>query len=129
MSATASSQRSRPGSHTDLSAFSQLTLHAGGLTCESAREITPHSHTARMTISSAISLPFDPRGLNADIQVRSDRPTPYRSRLRWPDPVTGRRLSLSHSRDTAEQAEAWTALLVRAAEGGLDPRLVTEWLT
>jgi hypothetical protein len=76
-----------------------------------------------------IPFPFNPRGLNTDVQVRPDRPTPYRSRLRWPDPVTGRRRSVSHSRDTAEQARAWTALLVQAAEGGLDPQLVTLWLT
>ena len=82
-----------------------------------------------MTSPNTIPAPFDARDLGADIQYRADRPTSYRSRLRWPDPATGARLSLSTSKDTAEQAYAWTALLVQAAQGGLDPRLVTRWLT
>ncbi len=82
-----------------------------------------------MTSLSVAPTPFDARDLGADIQCRRDRPTPYRSRLRWPDSATGARVSVSHSQGSAEQAYAWTALLVEAAQGGLDPRLVTRWLT
>ena len=82
-----------------------------------------------MTSLSVAPTPFDARDLGADIQYRRDRPTPYRSRQRWPDSATGARVSVSHSQGSAEQAYAWTALLVEAAQGGLDPRLVTRWLT
>jgi len=82
-----------------------------------------------MTFPSAASTPFAVNALSADVEFRADRPTPYRARLRWTDPATGRRTSVSRSKDTPAQAHAWTALLVEAAEGGLDPALVTKWLT
>ena len=65
---------------------------------------------------------------SVDVEYRADRPAPYRARLRWTDPATGRRSSISRSKDSPAQAQAWAALLVEAAEGGLDPALVTKWL-
>lgn len=53
------------------------------------------------------------------------RPTPYRARVRWTDPVTKRRCSLSRSCKTYEDAAAWIDRMQRAAAGGLDPHAAT----
>jgi len=63
--------------------------------------------------------------LASDIEYLADRPTPYRARVRWTDPTTMRRRSLSHSCAEHEAAEAWIEQMQRAAAGGLDPHLAT----
>ncbi|MGW0763305.1 site-specific integrase, partial [Streptomyces sp. NPDC002814] len=45
--------------------------------------------------------------LSTDIEYRPDRPTPYRARVRWTDPTSKRRQSLSEGKDTEEGAQEW----------------------
>lgn len=59
--------------------------------------------------------------LAADIEERSDRPTPFRARVRWTDPATGRRPSRSQHYETWDEAEAWIDSMRRAAAAGIDP--------
>ncbi|GGN04181.1 integrase [Lentzea pudingi] len=59
--------------------------------------------------------------LSVDIEHLPDRPTPYRARVRWTDPVTAQRSSRSHSCGTEDEAVAWIEGMQRAAAGGVDP--------
>jgi len=59
--------------------------------------------------------------LAADIEYLANRPTAYRGRVRWTDPDTGRRRSLSTSHKTAEEAAAWANDMRKAAAAGIDP--------
>ena len=57
---------------------------------------------------------------SADIEYREGRPRPYKARVRWVDPLTKRRRSLSESAVDAEAASAWIAVMRDAARAGLD---------
>jgi integrase len=57
------------------------------------------------------------------IEYRANRPTPYKARVRWVDPVTKKRPWLSSSFDTEDEAQAWIERMQQAAERGLNPRL------
>ncbi|MFD1829777.1 tyrosine-type recombinase/integrase [Streptomyces desertarenae] len=59
--------------------------------------------------------------LSADIEHRPDRAQPYRARVRWTEPRTKRRKSLSQSHGTEEQAQEWIDALSAAALRGIDP--------
>lgn len=59
--------------------------------------------------------------LAADVEYLVNRPTPYRARVRWTDPETGRRRSLSESCTTPDEAATWVTDMRKAATGGLDP--------
>jgi hypothetical protein len=59
--------------------------------------------------------------LAVDVEYLADRPTPYRARVRWTDPSTGGRPSLSHSCETEDQAAEWIRDMQRAAANGVDP--------
>ena len=63
--------------------------------------------------------------LQTDIEFLEDRPSPYRARVRWTNPHTGKRDSLSKSWDSKELAESWIDSMERAATSGLDPRAAT----
>jgi integrase len=63
--------------------------------------------------------------LSADVEVRPDRPKPYRARVRWIDPAAGRRTSKSESFADPEQAQAWLDAMHLAAQGGVDPHAAT----
>jgi integrase len=52
----------------------------------------------------------------------------HRARLRWSDPATGKRTSLSETFDTEKEAATWVDRLVAAARRGLDPRRADESL-
>lgn len=84
-----------------------------------------------MSTRSAGSGTQPPMGvsLSADIEYLPNRPTPYRARVRWTDPVSRRRKSLSESHKTRDQAVGWVASLKRAAQGGVDPATATMTLT
>lgn len=56
-----------------------------------------------------------------DIEYLPDRPTPYRARVRWTDPQTKRRRSLSESHATEDEAADWIDNMKQAAAGGIDP--------
>ncbi|WP_320783572.1 tyrosine recombinase XerC [Streptomyces sp. CRN 30] len=58
-----------------------------------------------------------------------DRPSPYRARVRWTDPATGRRLTLSEGKATEDDAHDWIKGLKEAAQAGLSPDLATMTLT
>jgi hypothetical protein len=59
--------------------------------------------------------------LSSDIQFREGRPHPYSPRVRWVDPVTGKRRSRSEAMETLDQAQDWIDALESAARGGVDP--------
>ncbi|WP_309111649.1 site-specific integrase [Saccharothrix sp.] len=59
--------------------------------------------------------------LSTDIEYLPDRPTPFRARVRWTDPETGKRPSRSHSCESEEEAAEWIDAMKRAAAGGIDP--------
>jgi integrase len=63
--------------------------------------------------------------LSTDIEYRPDRPTPYRARVRWTDPTSKRRQSLSEGKDSEEEAQEWLQAIIEAAEAGLSPSLAT----
>ncbi|WP_431038358.1 tyrosine-type recombinase/integrase [Streptomyces sp. P6-2-1] len=70
------------------------------------------------------SLPAGVR-ISTDIEHRPDRPAPYRARVRWHDPVSKRRLSLSEGKDTEDEAKEWLQAIAEAAEAGLSPTVAT----
>lgn len=67
--------------------------------------------------------------LATDVEELVDRPQPYRARVRWTDPGTQRRRSLSRSHSRPEEAEEWIETMQQAASGGLDPATATMTLS
>ncbi|GAA3084371.1 hypothetical protein GCM10017562_62640 [Streptomyces roseofulvus] len=67
--------------------------------------------------------------LSTDVEYRPDRPNPYRARVRWFDPTTKRRRSLSEGKDSEEEAQEWIQAIIEAAEAGLAPATATMNLT
>jgi len=63
--------------------------------------------------------------LAPDVEHRPERRHPYRARVRWTDPATGRRRSKSSSVDDPEAAQRWIDGMLRAARGGIDPTAAT----
>lgn len=63
--------------------------------------------------------------LTTDIEYRPDRLNPYRARVRWFDPATKRRLSLSEGKADEDEAQEWLQSIIEAAEAGLSPSLAT----
>ncbi|MGC5244192.1 tyrosine-type recombinase/integrase [Streptomyces albogriseolus] len=63
--------------------------------------------------------------LSTDIEYRPDRPNPYRARVRWVDPATKRRLSLSEGKADEDEAQEWLQDIIEAAQAGLSPSLAT----
>ncbi|MCL2728413.1 MAG: site-specific integrase [Actinomycetia bacterium] len=59
--------------------------------------------------------------LSTDIEHRQDRRLPYKARVRWVDPHTGRRKSLTQAHDTPESAQEWIVALQASAARGIDP--------
>ncbi|SEO84670.1 Site-specific recombinase XerC [Actinacidiphila rubida] len=59
--------------------------------------------------------------LSDDIEYRPGRYLPYRARVRWIDPATKRRRSLSQMQPTAEAAQEWINELKTSAARGIDP--------
>jgi integrase len=60
--------------------------------------------------------------LHADIEEHaSSRGTRYWARVRWTDPITGRRRGIKRSHQSREAAERWLDRMDRAARTGLDP--------
>lgn len=54
--------------------------------------------------------------LSTDIEYRPDRPAPYRARVRWTDPTTKRRQSLSEGKGSEEEAQEWLQTIIEAAQ-------------
>ena len=67
--------------------------------------------------------------LSSDIEVRTDRATPFRARVRWVDPVTKKRSSKSEAFDTRDAAVDWVTRMGRAAARGVDPNIATTTLS
>ena len=63
--------------------------------------------------------------LSSDVEERGGGRQPYRARVRWVDPATGRRRSKSEATLTLEAAQAWIEGMERAARGGVDPIAAT----
>jgi len=59
--------------------------------------------------------------LSADIEYRTDRPEPYRARVRWIDPATKRRKSKSQACSSERAALDWIEAIRRIAQAGIDP--------
>ncbi|MFI1014792.1 tyrosine-type recombinase/integrase [Streptomyces sp. NPDC020965] len=60
-----------------------------------------------------------------DIEHRPSRASPYRARVRWFDPASKRRRSLSEGKDTHDEAEDWISGILKAAEAGIAPDVAT----
>jgi hypothetical protein len=58
--------------------------------------------------------------LSADIEYREGRPRPYKARVRWIDPATGRRRSFSELATNSQAAEAWITAMCDSARAGVD---------
>ena len=67
--------------------------------------------------------------LSSDIEVRTDRATPFRARVRWVDPVTKKRSSKSEAFETRDAAVDWVTRMGRAAARGVDPNIATTTLS
>jgi hypothetical protein len=52
-------------------------------------------------------------------------PRAYRARVRWTDPTTRRRQSLSEGKGNEEEAQEWLQSIIEAAQAGLTPPLAT----
>ncbi|MFC9488235.1 tyrosine-type recombinase/integrase [Streptomyces hydrogenans] len=63
--------------------------------------------------------------LSTDVEYRPDRANPYRARVRWFDPTSKRRRSLSEGKDSEEEAQGWIQAIIEAAEAGLAPSTAT----
>ncbi|MCA1217843.1 hypothetical protein LCE31_05320, partial [Streptomyces sp. 8L] len=63
--------------------------------------------------------------LSTDIEYRPDRPNPYRTRARWFDPTTKRRLSVSEGMADEGEAQEWPQAILEAAQAGLSLALAT----
>ncbi|MFD6180941.1 hypothetical protein [Streptomyces goshikiensis] len=63
--------------------------------------------------------------LAADVEYRPHRPSPYRARVRWMDPETKSRKSISEAKETEDEAQEWISALVEAAQAGINPSLAT----
>ena len=75
-------------------------------------------------MSDQVMLPVGVK-IRPDIEFRSDRAKPYKARIRWIDPTTKRRLSISESFETEDEAKDWIARMQRAAARGIDPHTAT----
>lgn len=75
-------------------------------------------------MSDQVMLPVGVR-IRPDIEYRPDRAKPYKARIRWIDPTTKRRLSISESFETEDEAKDWIARMQRAAARGIDPHTAT----
>jgi integrase len=63
--------------------------------------------------------------LSADVEDRKGVTEGYRARVRWMDPVTHRRRSISQVCRTVPEAETWIAELQQLALAGVDPATAT----
>ena len=63
--------------------------------------------------------------LRGDVEHRPDRPKPYRARVRWSDPASGKRPSKSEAFDTEDAANAWIERLTQLARAGVHPETAT----
>src|SRR5262249_18434254 len=66
--------------------------------------------------------------LSADIEYREGRPKPYKARVRWVDPATGRRRSISEAAETREDAEARIELMRDMSRAGVDLSMAVKTL-
>ncbi|MBV9023111.1 MAG: site-specific integrase [Streptomycetaceae bacterium] len=60
--------------------------------------------------------------LSTDIEHRPNRALPYRARVRWTNPHTKKRDSLSEAKATEADAQEWIDALVASALRGIDPK-------
>lgn len=79
-------------------------------------------------MADKLALPLG-MSLSSDIEVRADRATPFRARVRWIDPVTKKRASKSAAFDTRDAAIDWVARMERPAAHGVDPNIATTTLS
>ncbi|WP_067657215.1 site-specific integrase [Nocardia harenae] len=76
-------------------------------------------------MANQVNLPVGVR-LSSDIEERSDYGRrPFKARVRWVDPATKKRPSVSQPFDTREAAEAWIEQLKLKARQGVDPKTAT----
>lgn len=76
------------------------------------------------SMADKTSVPVGVR-LSTGIEYRRDRPPPYRARVRWTDPTSKRRPSLSEGKDSEDEAQEWLQGIVEAAQAGLSPSPAT----
>ncbi|WP_245664965.1 tyrosine-type recombinase/integrase [Nocardia sienata] len=80
-------------------------------------------------MSDRVNIPVGVR-LSSDIEERSDYGRrPFKARVRWIDPATKKRPSLSKPFESREEAETWIDRLIRFAAQGVDPKTATMTLS
>lgn len=76
-------------------------------------------------MTERVTLPVGVK-LSADIEERSDYgKRPFRARVRWTDPATKMRPSVTEPFETRDEAEAWLEEMQRLAMQGIDPKTAT----
>ncbi|MHA6780592.1 tyrosine-type recombinase/integrase [Pseudonocardia saturnea] len=75
-------------------------------------------------MSGEVGSPLDV-AVRGDVEYRPDRPLPYRARVRWTDPSTGKRPSRSEAFDNEDAARAWIDQMQRLANSGVRPETAT----
>lgn len=63
--------------------------------------------------------------IGSDIEELAGRRKPFRARVRWTDPESGQRRSVSRSHTTTDEAAAWVETIRKSAAGGVDPHAAT----
>jgi integrase len=63
--------------------------------------------------------------LKGDVTYRPDRPTPYRARVRWTNPVSKKRPSRCESFDNEDAANSWIDRMKSLAQAGIHPETAT----
>jgi integrase len=79
-------------------------------------------------MSDVVTLPVGVQ-VRSDIQHRADRPSPFKARVRWIDPATKQRRSVSESFTSEDGAKNWIDRLKNAAIRGLSPQTAVMTLT
>ncbi|MEV6560883.1 site-specific integrase [Nocardia sp. NPDC051756] len=75
-----------------------------------------------------VNLPVGVR-ISSDIEERADYGLrPFKARVRWTDPITKKRPSISEPFATYDEAAQWIARLERKAAQGVDPKTATSTL-
>lgn len=76
-------------------------------------------------MADQVNIPVGVR-LSVDVEERSDYgQRPFKARVRWTDPTTKKRPSVSEPFATRDEAEEWIARLQRLAVQGVDPKTAT----
>ncbi|GAA3044430.1 site-specific integrase [Actinokineospora globicatena] len=72
-------------------------------------------------MADRVNLPIGVK-IRSNVEHRPDRASPFKARVRWTDPATKKRDSISESFATEDEATAWISAMDNAAARGLSPQ-------